>query len=527
MRRALFLALATALTGCSLPKGPVYVGRHHPDSALPPLPTATPLARKAMFGASDSVGLASAGPAPVVPVTIEGLAGYDYTVESSPAVTGGIWTSKLTMAGTGAVVVVTFPTDGAVEFFRVKRTPSGWFRAVSATVNSDSAECVCEDASGDFYVAGTFAGNNCFVQKFLPDGTAGWRREFTGTAFPHGIAVRDGRVFVTGEYFGGNANFGGTNFTGGFYFSLFVAGYDAATGNHLWSRGLDGSSVGPNIGFAVSVASDGPVIGGSFYTLNFGDGTVYQSAASAGSAFVARFNASTGARAFSAQFGGNPSAVQGVAVDSANNIAMTGRFYGTMPIGSTTLTSPTFAGFVAKISSSGTHQWSRAFDSFTDPNRPYGGKGIAVATNGDVAITGAFDGQLNLGGATFTATSSTYNVFFARYDSTGSHLWSSAIGGLAGYGRAAAFAGLDARFAGVEYGPADFGGQTFNPSQGGFVASYTRTGTLTGLSSFSGNVIVNGVTSHGSAGKWSGASDFGFGTTNSVSGTLDAYLLKQ
>src|SRR3954468_9062701 len=119
-----------------------------------------------------------------------------------------------------------------------------------------------------------------------------------------------------------------------------------------------------------------------------------------------------------------------VADDGGGNIGMPGTFTGTANFGSGPLTSNGQQSdiFIAKYTAAGVPAWSKR----------YGGGGIdgvySVAidrsancdgTGGTncIVITGFFSGTSNLGGANFTSAGS-YDIFLAKYSSTGAHIWS-------------------------------------------------------------------------------------------------------
>jgi hypothetical protein len=80
--------------------------------------------------------------------------------------------------------------------------------------------------------------------------------------------------------------------------------------------------------------------------------------------------------------------------------------------------------FLAKYSSSGQHVWSKGFwgDSGEE------GTGVAVDGNGNVVLTGKFQGGTDLGGGTLSVQGST-DFYVAQFTSAGVHRWSRAYGG--------------------------------------------------------------------------------------------------
>jgi hypothetical protein len=115
-----------------------------------------------------------------------------------------------------------------------------------------------------------------------------------------------------------------------------------------------------------------------------------------------------------------------VAIDSLNNIVMTGLLGDNVNLGTGTLSGGGI--FLAKYSPSGVALWSENF-----PPLPGGScsleNGNAVAVDGadNIAITGAVVGDVNLGGGVLPMASGDYNnnTYVAEYTSSGANLWAA------------------------------------------------------------------------------------------------------
>jgi hypothetical protein len=75
--------------------------------------------------------------------------------------------------------------------------------------------------------------------------------------------------------------------------------------------------------------------------------------------------------------------------------------------------------FAAKVDGNGRHVWSRSFQD--SPND------AVIDRFGNAYIVGGTSGPLNVGGGTITPTDR--DMFIAKYDPSGNHLWSRAFGG--------------------------------------------------------------------------------------------------
>ena len=231
-----------------------------------------------------------------------------------------------------------------------------------------------------------------------------WSQRFGGTTADVGQVVttdRTGNVFVAG-FFTGTANFGGGAITSAGT-DIFVAKY-SPSGQYLWA--IHTGNGGSNSALGMAADSTGSVvITGQFEnTINFGCGPLSSALASTYDIFVAKLSA-TGTCQWSKSFGsGNDDTGYGVAVDASDNVIVTGVFVGHVSFGGTGLySSNTTSGnstFVAKYASNGTHLWSTNFSPTTSNNGPDVGYAVAVAPGGDVIVTGTFQGTEYFDGVT-------------------------------------------------------------------------------------------------------------------------------
>jgi Beta-propeller repeat len=170
------------------------------------------------------------------------------------------------------------------------------------------------------------------------------------------------------------------------------------------------------------------VITGQFSrTSNFGGSDVVSNLNSP-DIFIAKYN-SAGAYQWSLQYGSTGTDVAyAIGTDSSNNIYVTGNFSGTINLGGATFVSAGGSDiFIAKYSSAGAHVWSRAFAGTGNDT----GSAISVSTSGTFVIAGTFanfGGNVDFGGGDLVSAGGP-DIFIAKYDSSGNHLWSKRIGG--------------------------------------------------------------------------------------------------
>ena len=113
-----------------------------------------------------------------------------------------------------------------------------------------------------------------------------------------------------------------------------------------------------------------------------------------------------------------------VAVDADDNIAVTGFFSREIDFGAGALASTADNSvFVAKFTGAGEPLWSQAFGS----ELYHSGADIAFGGSGDVYVTGDFVVSADFGGGLLTSAGSS-DIFLARFDAGGAHLFSRAFG---------------------------------------------------------------------------------------------------
>ena len=222
-----------------------------------------------------------------------------------------------------------------------------------------------------------------------------------------------------------------------------------------------------------------------------------------------------------------------VAVGSDGSIVVGGDFKGTVDFGGGA--HPT-AGlhdvYVVSLAPDGSHQWSRTFGDSADQFMA----GVAVQANGTVVlIVNAQLGSVDFGGGPLAVTSN-YATFVAALDSSGNHLWSKVVNGAKGLGLAVDASGA-ILLTGFTYGTVDFGGGPLVSAGGSdiFIAKLDAGGNHVWSKRFgdtnnrqlgkaiaadgAGNVVVTGG--------FEGAVDFGGGPLTTSGGIYtDAFVAK-
>jgi hypothetical protein len=358
-------------------------------------------------------------------------------------------------------------------------------------------------------------------------GTLQWPLRFGDAADQYltGVAVDGGGNVLLAGYFTGTFDLGGSPLASAGSVDAFVAKLDAS-GHHVWSKrfGMSGASEAK----AVAVDPAGNVLLTGTFTGAVDFGGAPLTSAGGADVFVVKLTAS-GAHAWSKRFGDAAAqSVAGIAVDGAGDAVLTGDFSGSIDFGGGALATADLDVFVAKLDPAGAHLWSKRFGDTAGQN----GGGVAVDGGGNVLLAGHFSGAIDLGGGPL-ASGPGGDVFVARLDPGGNHLWSKHFGGTAK--GIAADAGGDAVVTGVFSGAIDVGGTPLTSAGGQdvFVAKLAAAGgdsvwarrfggasaeTAAGITvDASGNPVVTG--------SFHGTVDFGGGPLASAGGA-DVFLLK-
>lgn len=220
------------------------------------------------------------------------------------------------------------------------------------------------------------------------------------------VRVNANGAITVGGALNGTADFGGITQNAGGTRRVLLARLDAM-GNAQWARTMDGVDDQDLNGMALD-SSGHLLLGGGFYkSIDFGGGPLTTNDVYDG--YVAKLDGQTGTHMWSKT---TPIDVHGLAVDSAGNVLVAGSCAG----------SGGYDACVTKLDSLGNVLWNKQFgdSQFQAMNA------VAVDASGNVLLAGVFKGSIDLGGGPFTTTNN--NVFVAKLDPSGSHLWSHNLG---------------------------------------------------------------------------------------------------
>lgn len=344
----------------------------------------------------------------------------------------------------------TVSTLGSGDIFVTKLDKSGNFTTTTTlggiASNYDYAYDIAQDSQGNFYVTGAYQGtmvvgsttltsrgtsSNIFVAKI--DGTGNWlwaksAGTTTSSNYGYGVAVDSAdNVYVSGYYYAektDNAVFGSLTFSGTNSGRMFVAKLDKA-GAWQWVKeaGADGNTC-QAWGVAIDSADNVFVTGRFYRAATFGSLSLSASGNNY-DVFVAKLD-KTGAWQWAKQAGGGSSDyAYRIRTDSSGNAYVAGAAYSGATFGSLSLSSSRNRdAFVAKIDGSGTWQWVTGGGG-SSSDYAYD---LALDSNGNVYATGFFYNTATFG--TFSLSSAgEADIFIAKLDNTGKWLWIKSAGG--------------------------------------------------------------------------------------------------
>ncbi|APR77731.1 Hypothetical protein A7982_03078 [Minicystis rosea] len=313
-------------------------------------------------------------------------------------------------------------------------------RSFGVAGSDQYGSAIAGDAAGNTLLAGNFHGDvdfgdgmvtdgiglDLYVAKLDASGKHVWSKRFgdIGDQSARALAVDgSGNVIVAG-HFSGVLDFGGNNALPGVGADdLFVAKLDPS-GDTVWAKSFGSTGDDELGGIAVDGTGNVILIGTYPNDITFGSTLSNQGGKDV---FVAKLDAS-GTPVWAIPLGdASDQRGYGVATDAGGNIFITGGFQGTINfVGGDKVTSANNDGvFVAKLDTSGTPVWTKAFTG--DASTKAHGRSIAISKMGDVVVAGDIDGSLDFGGGARLA----YPGFFVigLDPSNGDHVWSRTFAG--------------------------------------------------------------------------------------------------
>ncbi|UQA56011.1 hypothetical protein [Polyangium aurulentum] len=194
-------------------------------------------------------------------------------------------------------------------------------------------------------------------------------------------------------------------------------------GPALWAKRFGDVATQSEPVLAVNSAGDVALFFWGSGSVDFGGGPLVSGAGT--SLYLAKLDAS-GNHVWSKRFGDTGSRTsRKVAMDSAGNVVVVGNMGFSTDFGGGPLPVPgTTAGFVAKFDTAGNHLWSKPLGNVGDTHAT----SVAIDGAGNVLVLGDFQGSINLGGGMLQSAGG-QDLFVAKLDAAGKHVWSKGFGG--------------------------------------------------------------------------------------------------
>lgn len=339
----------------------------------------------------------------------------------------------------------TLTSAGGRDLFLVKFDQAGnhiWSQRFGDDDEQYGWEVEIDPNNGHIIVAGYFDGTlafdntaplvgqgnqDIFVARFDASGVHQWSKAFSAPGFSElwSLDVAANGNIVIGGYFTGSVDFGGGALSTTAFNDIdgFVAVLDAS-GNHQWSNNYGDGQDQRIYGTAFDSAGNVVVAGRHFGSITFGSTVL--TASSARDIFVAKLD-TTGGTLWASQFGGSGDQLAwDVDVGPGDNIAVVGYNTGTFNFGGSDLVSAGGSDLVvAQLDPSGAHTWSKNLGGTGE--QPVNGAAVAMDGGGNVLITGDIASGIDFGGGILQSAGQA-DAFVAKYDAAGIHLWSYVYG---------------------------------------------------------------------------------------------------
>jgi len=209
---------------------------------------------------------------------------------------------------------------------------------------------------------------------------------------------------------------------------VYLAKY-SSTGGLLWVNQISGSGEQEAVDLVIDANNNIYITGILTYDTNFGatSGSKTHNGNGYKQTYVAKYSSAGGLLWYSVSSNTNSTCVvASMAKDATGNIYITGQFYGNISLGGTNLASnnTSYDVFVAKINPlTGVFIW--ALKTGGDNSDDVGD--IAVDGAGNVYVIGDYYSNTTIGTTSFTSRGS-YDIFLAKYNTSGSFLWAKTCG---------------------------------------------------------------------------------------------------
>ncbi|MCB9170234.1 MAG: SBBP repeat-containing protein [Flavobacteriales bacterium] len=293
--------------------------------------------------------------------------------------------------------------------------------------------------NGDLLLAGEFTGTldlttvqliangpgDLFLARFDENGNCLWAINEGGTGSPSAGSVTEAPNgnILLAGSFSGNATIAGNGLVSSGQTDGFIARYDAS-GNGLWCRSFGGASWENGSGIAVDSAGNAYVTGRFTTSATFDALTV--NGAGDADLYLAKYDPNGNLVWLTGSTGAGWKQATSVVVGTSGQVYITGQYTGEMTICTNTLVgdNTTPHPFLSCFSANGGLLWQHDYPCSGGGS----GSNIAARPGGDIVLTGGFSGDLTVDGFILNAQGAA-DAWVAAFNSAGDALWAHAMSG--------------------------------------------------------------------------------------------------
>ncbi len=353
-----------------------------------------------------------------------GDVGYDFAYDVAIDNVGSIYVTG-TYEGQIELGGASFLSNGGRDIFLVKFNTNGghmWSQSFGSAFGNDEGKSVAIDTDGNVVLGAEFgytvsfggaslvsAGNSdVAIAKFNTFGTHLWSHVDGGPEWDFVGSLATSPVndsVVMIGCFGGSANFGGTNLVSAGGDDIYVVSY-AQSGSHQWSKRIGGTAHDAGEGIAIDSAGQIAITGSFLDVVDFGSGPVPSSGGTTSYLVMQDANGSFEWQRIVAQSHGLD-----LAFSPTDQLYFAALVLGTGDFGDGDLTSAgSFDVALAWYGNDGTHRWSNIYGG-PDADAPFG---VAVDNSGNPTVVGEFKGPINFGSGSI-GSNGDFDIFIAKW----------------------------------------------------------------------------------------------------------------
>ena len=236
---------------------------------------------------------------------------------------------------------------------------------------------------------------------------------------------KSNNVYVTG-WFNESIKFGSFNLVTNHVYTFFLAKYDPS-GNVKWAKSVVSSANAYSEGYNICTDLSCNVYITGYFNDTVAFGSFNLTSAGQNDFFLVKYDSSGNALWAKSAGGTSDSYGLGISTDLSGKVYVTGYFFTpSISFGSYFLTNAgVYDIFIAKYDSSGNVLWAKSAGGSGDDR----GYGITTDKLSNVFITGRFASPIIAFGSDTLTDVGGYDVFLAKYDSSGHILWAKSAGG--------------------------------------------------------------------------------------------------